>query len=273
MAPRCAARDGARWPDRAKGMRGHVANRQRQCSGTAPRAGRGVAVTDGAGDAGELLEMRDVAPGLWLWRVRHPGWQPGVDWEPVVSSVCVESQGEVGLIDPIAPSVGAEAFWARLDARPPTFVVVLKPDHVRDVDLFARRYGVPAFGPDLFYRGEAPETELEPIHPGDDLPGGLIVQTDGRIHHDTPLWLPGQRALVFADSLTERGGQLRVWSTPWDEEGPRRALGQLLRLPFRHVLISHGEPVHDRRAYEQALELPPWAPTLELPEDAELDEG
>ena len=223
------------------------------------------------GARGELVEIRDVERGLWLWRVRHPGWRPGDDWEPVVSATCVESNGEVGLLDPIAPPDGADAFWQRLDARPPTFLVVLKPDHVRDVDLFAARYHVPAYGPDLFFRGEAPATDLEPVHPGDELPGGLVAMNDGRYHHDTPLWLPAQRALVFADSLTEREGRLRVWSTPWDEEGPRRALGQLLRLPFRHVLISHGEPVHDRRAYEGALELEPWAPTFELPADGDAD--
>ncbi len=24
--------------------------------------------------------MRDVAPGLWLWRQRHPDWREGFDW-------------------------------------------------------------------------------------------------------------------------------------------------------------------------------------------------
>lgn len=218
---------------------------------------------------GELVEMRDIERGLWLWRVRHPLWRSGDDWEPVVTATCVEAGGEVGLLDPIAPPDEAVDFWRRLDARPPTFLVVLKPDHVRDVDLFHRRYGVPAFGPDLFFRDDVPETDLEPVHPGSELPGGLIALNDGRSHHDTPIWLPEQRALVFADTLTERDGQLRVWSTPWDEEGPRRALGQLLRLPFRHVIISHGEPVHDRRAFEQALALAPWAPAAEWPLEAE----
>ena len=32
----------------------------------------------------------------------------------------------------------------------------------------------------------------------------------------------------------------------------------LLELPFEHVIVSHGEPVHDRAAYERALELPAW---------------
>jgi hypothetical protein len=32
----------------------------------------------------------------------------------------------------------------------------------------------------------------------------------------------------------------------------------MLELPFEHVIISHGEPVHDRAAFERALVLPPW---------------
>jgi hypothetical protein len=38
----------------------------------------------------------------------------------------------------MAPPEGSEV-WARLDERPPTAAVVLKPDHVRDVDLFVER--------------------------------------------------------------------------------------------------------------------------------------
>jgi hypothetical protein len=62
-------------------------------------------------------------------------------------STCVESGGEVVLLDPLAPGDDATDVWARLDARPPTVIVILKPDHVRDLDLFARRYKVRAFGP------------------------------------------------------------------------------------------------------------------------------
>jgi hypothetical protein len=32
----------------------------------------------------------------------------------------------------------------------------------------------------------------------------------------------------------------------------------LLDLPFEHVIVSHGEPVHDRAAFERALQLEPW---------------
>jgi hypothetical protein len=204
-------------------------------------------------------ELRDVAPGLWTWRLEHPEWEPGLDWKPQVTSTCVESGGEVAVLDPLAPPDDSDEAWARLDARPPTLAVVLKPDHVRDVDLFVRRYRARAYGPYLFWRENIPETELEGIQPGDELPGGLVALYDGRGRNETPLWLPEQRALVFADALTAPEGELRVWATPWHEERALPALRALLELPFEHVIVSHGEPVHDRAAYERALELPPYS--------------
>jgi glyoxylase-like metal-dependent hydrolase (beta-lactamase superfamily II) len=196
--------------------------------------------------------------GLWIWRLEYPDWRPGLGWGPLVASTCVESGGEIAVLDPLAPPDDADEVWDRLDERPPTMVVVLKPDHVRDVDLFARRYGARAFGPGVFHRGDVPETELEGIEPGSELPGGLVALYDGRGRNETPLWLPEQRALVFADALTAPDGELRVWSTPWHEERVLPALRTLLELPFEVVIVSHGEPVHDRAAYERALELPPW---------------
>ncbi|HEU4451037.1 MAG TPA: hypothetical protein VFR63_13790 [Gaiellaceae bacterium] len=204
------------------------------------------------------VEVRDVAPGLWIWRLRHPDWAPEVDWEPLVTSTCVESGGEVALLDPLAPPEDAAEVWARLEARPPSLVVVLKPDHVRDVDLITRRYGARPFGPSLFWPGDVPEVELEAVEPGSELPGGLLALYDGRGRNETPLWLPEQGALVFADALTAPGGELRVWATPWHEERALPALRNLLELPFELVLVSHGEPVHDRAEYERALERPPW---------------
>jgi hypothetical protein len=204
------------------------------------------------------MQAIDIAPGLWVWRTKHPDWSDHANWEPFVTSVYVESDGEVGLLDALAPPEDATEVWARLDARPPTFLVVLKPDHVRDVDLFARRYSARGLGPSLFWPHDVPSTKLEAIEPGSELPGGLVALYDGRGRNETPLWLPEQRALAFADALTERDGVLRVWGTPWHEERALPALRALLDLPFEHVIVSHGEPVHDRAAYEGALELPPW---------------
>ena len=200
----------------------------------------------------------DVAPGLWLWRLDHPDWAPHVEWKPPVTSTVAESGGEVVLLDPLAPPDGHDA-WERLDARPPTVVAILKPDHVRDVDLFVERYGCRAFGPYWFWRDNIPETDLEGIQPGSELPGGVVALHDGRGRNETPVWVPERRALVFADALTERDGELLVWGTPWHEERVLPALRALLELPFEHVIVSHGEPVHDRAAFERALELPPFS--------------
>jgi glyoxylase-like metal-dependent hydrolase (beta-lactamase superfamily II) len=203
-------------------------------------------------------EIRGVAEGLWLWRLDYPDWRPGLEWGPVVASTCVESRGEVVVIDPLAPPEDDHAVWARLDERPPTIAVVLKPDHVRNVDDVVRRYGARAFGPGVFHRGDVPETELEEIWPGRKLPGGLVALYDGRGRNETPLWLPEQRALVFADALTAPEGELLVWATPWHEQAVLPALRALLELPFELVIVSHGEPVHDRSAFERALGRAPW---------------
>src|SRR5687767_10036302 len=113
------------------------------------------------------VEIRDVAPGLWLWRQPHWEWEEGTDWEPEVASFAVETGGEVVLLDPLAPPpIAGRAVYDRLQANPPTAVVVVKPDHVRDLDLFVHWYNVPAYGPWLFERGLAPITELVPIRPG-----------------------------------------------------------------------------------------------------------
>jgi hypothetical protein len=205
------------------------------------------------------VEMRDVADGLWLWRQPHPAWEEGNDWEPEVASFALESRGARILLDPLAPPPGAREVWERIDALAPDAIVVLKPDHVRDVDLFVRWYGARAYGPHLFWRDDVPRTELESVFPGDELPGGLLALHDGRGAMETPVYLPDQRVLVFADGMSAPGGELRVWYTPWHERRVLPALRELLELPFEHVLVSHGEPVHTRADFEAALEREPWS--------------
>src|SRR3712207_8981822 len=33
-----------------------------------------------------MAEVRDVAPGLWLWRQPHPDWHEDAGWQPEVTS-------------------------------------------------------------------------------------------------------------------------------------------------------------------------------------------
>ena len=204
------------------------------------------------------VEVRDVSSGLWIWRTRHPGWKPGDDWEPVVTSTFVESRGERLVIDPLAPPEEATEVWKRLDEHPPTAAVVLLPDHIRNIDEFVNRYHARAFGPMLFFRDDIPKTQLEVVRPNTKLPGGLLALYDARGRNETPLWLPDQRVIVFGDALTARKGELRVWGSPTHEKWELSALRDMLNLPFDHVIISHGEPVHSRAAFERALRLPPF---------------
>jgi hypothetical protein len=76
---------------------------------------------------------------------------------------------------------------------------------------------------------------------------------------ETPVYLPEQRALVFADGLTAPGGELRVWASPLHLQRALPALRAMLELPFEHVLVSHGEPVHTRADFEAALKREPYS--------------
>ena len=214
------------------------------------------------------VEVIDLEPGLWIWRIEHPGWGEGVDWQKVVTCVCVDAGGERWLIDPLLPLDDANQVWDRLAERPPTAVAVLLPDHLRptfddphtwSIDAVVCRFGCPAFGPDAWDTdGAPPQTEVRTIEPGHPLPGGLVPLWDPRGWHETPLWLPEQRTLVFGDGMTERGGTLRAWMSPTHEERALPDLRAMLDLPFERVIMSHGEPVHTRGEFEAALELPPW---------------
>ena len=203
------------------------------------------------------VEIIDVCEGLWLWRQPHPAWDAQADWEPEVSSYAVRSGGIRWLVDPLAPAPSERAAWERIEAHGADALAVLKPDHVRDVDLFARWYDADAYGPSLFWPDDVPRTALDPLWPGRELPGGLVALHDGRGMQETPLYLPEQRAVLFADALTAPGGELRVWRTPWHQERVLPALRALLELDFVHVLVSHGAPLHDRAAFEAALEREP----------------
>jgi hypothetical protein len=205
------------------------------------------------------VELHDVVEGLWIWRMPHPDWTGQSDWEPTVTSVAVASGGARILLDPLAPPPSARAAWDRIEAFAPDTAIVLKPDHVRDVDLFVRWYGVRALGPILYWRGDVPRTELEMIRPGDTLPGGLRAFDDGRNMMERPVYLPEQRALVFADAMTAPGGELRVWDSAMHEQRALPALRELLALPFEHVIVSHGDPVHSREDFIAALDRPSYS--------------
>ncbi len=206
-----------------------------------------------------FVGIRDLAPGLWIWRAKHPFWKPGDDWQPVVTTTVVDAGGERLVLDPLAPAPNADV-WKRLDQHPPTAAVVLMPDHVRDVDVFVRRYGARGLGPLFFFPDDMPKFKLEPIRADTKLLGGLVALYDGRGRLETPIWLPEHHVIVFGDALTERNGELRVWDSPSHEKRELAALRAMLDLPFEQVIVSHcdTDPVQSRMEFERALERPPW---------------
>jgi hypothetical protein len=208
-----------------------------------------------------FVGIRDLAPGLWIWRARHPFWRNGDDWQTIVTSTFVESNEQRLVLDPLAPVLDNIGLWERLDKSPPTAAVVTMPDHVRDIDLFVRRYSAQAYGPMFFFPDDVPNSKLEPIIADSVLPGGLVALYDGRGRLETPIWSPKHRVIVFGDALTERNGELRVWdSRAGHEKRELPALRAMLDLPFERVIISHcdNEPVHSRAEFEKALRRPPW---------------
>ena len=104
----------------------------------------------------------------------------------------MESRGATLVLDPLAPPPGVRDVWERLDALKPQAVVILKPDHVRDVDLFVRWYGARAYGPNLFWRDDIPHTDLEAIRPGDGFPADS--RSTRRPRPDGDAGLPPRRA-------------------------------------------------------------------------------
>ena len=74
--------------------------REAAAAGNVRRKGPGVT---GRYGPGVTVELRDVTPGVWIWRLPHPDWTPDAEWSPPVACTCVESGGEVVLLDPIAP--------------------------------------------------------------------------------------------------------------------------------------------------------------------------
>ena len=186
-----------------------------------------------------------------------PPGAPRQDWEPHVTSTVVETRGEVALIDPLAPPEEDGEVWERLDATSPTLVVILKPDHVRDVDLFVRRYGARAFGPSPSGATTFPRPSSRRSSPAPSSPGGLVALHDGRGRNETPLWAPERRALVFADALTERGGELRSGARPGTRSGRFRAQGSA-----RPALRARGRVAWRARARPSRIRAGARAPAL-----------
>jgi len=190
-----------------------------------------------------------ILPGLFHWTARHPK----INSE--VSSYWLEPSGV--LFDPLVPPTeGLEWFASRPTA--PSAILLSNRHHSRESARFAERFHTPIYcnraGLHEFTHGE----QIQGFSPGDRLPGDVVAHEVGGIcPDDTALYLPEQRAIVFADAIV-RGGPVGsggplgfVPDSLMDD--PKRTKRELLaacerllaELEFEHLVLAHGGPVID----------------------------
>jgi glyoxylase-like metal-dependent hydrolase (beta-lactamase superfamily II) len=195
-----------------------------------------------------LVEVTELAPGLWRWTTAHPGWTPeqgGPEgWERDVGSVYCETGGEVVLVDPLVPAdePQRERFWRALDRdvgrAGATHVVLTCEWHARSsADLVAR------YGADVWSPADGSAT----------LPAG-VEAVDAALEDEVLIWLASHRALVAGDTLLGDGaGGIRLCPDSWlGDRDPAAVRAELReRLSGRRVelvLPAHGDAVTDGAA-------------------------
>ena len=219
--------------------------------------------------------MEELVPGLWRWAGPHPEWRRSHAWTHEVACFALELDRGVALVDPLAPEDGADAerFWAELDglvgrAGPDVLVFVTIPYHVRSAEAVHARYGAAILGHAALARRLSEGIPLQPIQPGDELPGGVRAFAIGSPRRqEQPLYFPSHDALAFGDAVVGVDGSLRVWQ---DVDGRRQltwyrtrlvpTLEPLLSLEPERVLVTHGPPVlhGGAAALAKALAAGPW---------------
>lgn len=203
----------------------------------------------------------EPAPGIVAWDALHPSWNREV------TSVALESEGGLVLVDPLAPPAlrDARRFWKALDraveSARSTAVVLTLHHHERSAAAVAGRYGATVWAP----AGSERRLALRPgrlFAAGDPLPGGLTAHATA-CPGEVVLWSAAQHALVFGDVVLGAGprSRLRVCPASWLPRGVSRAdvarsLEALRALPVDVLLPLHGAIVTDgaREALGRALD-------------------
>ena len=188
--------------------------------------------------------VREIASGIFHWSAFHP------DQKVVVSSYYVDSSRV--LIDPMVPDEGLGWF----EARPPEHVLLTNRYHSRGSAVFADAFGcsVRCHRAGLEHVRERTPS-AEPFEHGEVLAGGIeALAVPGEVPDETSLFVPtAGGALTFADILIREGdGPLGYAPEGWYGNDPEPAKARvveagraLLVLDFRHLLLTHGEPMVD----------------------------
>jgi glyoxylase-like metal-dependent hydrolase (beta-lactamase superfamily II) len=160
----------------------------------------------------------------------------------MVSSYAVDTGEDVLLFDPL--DVPAELLERS------TAVVLTCPWHRRDAPQLGLPIHVPPPDPP-----DPDPVRGEVFHAGDTLPLGVRA-FEGFEPNDLVLYVESRRAVVFGDTLIDRGNGLQVhpdWPVrAGGAEEVIQRLRPLLDLPVELVLPTHADPT-DRAALERAL--------------------
>jgi hypothetical protein len=203
------------------------------------------------------MDVRQVAPGLWLWSAPHPDWRGARHWPEDVNCVYYEAADATVLIDPLIPTGQDTEFWQALDrdverAGQPVAVLLTAPWHMRSAPEVAERYGATVWAHEAGHERLSCPAESGP------LPAGVeLFVPDGIGEGEVAFFLRLHRTLVVAEFFmgTEGGLSFRISPALRDRTVLDTSLRRLLTLPVDRVVVSHGQPVlHDgRREIEEAL--------------------
>jgi glyoxylase-like metal-dependent hydrolase (beta-lactamase superfamily II) len=184
--------------------------------------------------------MQEILPGVWHWTAEHPNIRVEVSshWVPASAS----------LIDPLLPpDRGMEPFRSE----PPDWVLLSNRHHLRHAEHFADEFGcvIECSKPGLHEFKDGPG--VQGFDFGEDAAPGIEALEVGAICPDeTALWIKDAGALVIADGIVHRDGEMRFvsdWLLGDDPEGVKAGLREsyrrLLDLDFDNLLFAHGDPM------------------------------
>lgn len=187
--------------------------------------------------------VREIAPGLFHWSAFHP------DQKVVVSSYYVEPARV--LIDPMVPDDGLGWF----ETRPPEHVLLTNRYHSRGSAAFANAFGCGVRCHRAGLEHVRERVAAEPFEHGEVLAGGIeVLAVPGEVPDETSLFVPAAGGgVTFADILIREGdGPLGYAPDGWYGDDPEPAKARvveacraLLPRDFRHLLLTHGEPLVD----------------------------
>lgn len=187
--------------------------------------------------------MKEIAPGVWHWAVRHP--RIGAQ----VHSYFLSREGV--LIDPMKPTEGVERIGA---LGTPAEILLTNRHHYRDSGAFRDVYGVPVRCHRLGLHEFTGSEEVEPFDFGDTFgTGAEAVEVGALCPEETAFYVDREMGLVaLGDAVVRwepRGPLVFVPDEHMGEDpaavkqGLEASLRRLLERDFEILLLAHGEPI------------------------------